>query len=154
MSTEAQQQLDQAAYDLKLPKSHYKIRIIEATTKPSQNGNPMIVGKGEIFDAKPINGVDINGLTLPFRSVLTTSALRFVNLTRQALDLPIVDENTISGITPEEYIKCEGFAICAGKTEEVQDEITGEKMTNPYDGTPMTKTSREILEWIPRPKKS
>ena len=145
--------LDDAAYSLKLPLRLYKVRVIEAKMGNSSTGNPMITGNVEIFGADPINGIDINGLTITFRSVIVPTAIRFVNITRSALDLPSVTVDTLGEVSAEEYIKCEGFAKCTGKSVDQTDEVTGEPMVDPYTGEKLVRTTREILEWIPRPSK-
>lgn len=157
MSDETTTKVDQAAYNVRIPKKVYKVRVKEVTrVKTKEKQLPMDSFVLEIIDhAEKISGVDINGLELKSQSVLTLKALTFVNQARSCFGLPdVTTQDEIDMIDGKDFIGQEGYVIAAGTAEEQKNDLTGEVLVNPHDGSKLVNYRREVIEFIPRPKKS
>lgn len=156
MSDETTTKVDQAAYNVRIPKKVYKVRVKDVKRgKTKEKQLPMDTITCEIVDhVEKISGVDINGLELTKSSVLTLVAKTFVNQCRSCFGLSeIENQDELDMVDGKDLLGQEGYVIAAGTADEQKNDLTGEALVNPYDGSKIVNYRREILEFIPRPKK-
>jgi len=144
-----------AAYGLRFGSKPFKVRVMEAEKKTSQNGNLMLPYQVEIIEAEPIKNldtgenVDVNGLMVYGRQMLMGGkSLNYVNKHRKALGMEPVTEAELSSIDPDSYKGRTGWCLINSSLEERKNEVTGEAIVNPVTGKPLTTVQREIKEWF------
>lgn len=152
--SEEKKKLVPEAYNIRLPKNTLlKLRVREAeNTKTKETQNPMHNLTLEVIESAPINNVDINGLDFYERAVLTEKALPFANKLRAAFgfhELKTIDD--INRADARDFIGQVCFAICESSEEERVNELTKEKVLDPYTGKPMVTYRRRVVEWVPKP---
>lgn len=156
MSNENKKKLAPEAYDVRLPKNAYKLRVVEADNERSKkNQSRMAKLICEIIENDPIehNGkaVDINGIELMHFSVVTAKSLKFANQCRAAFGLPALTEDDIDVFDAKDFMGRTGYALCQSTLEPQINEVTKEPVINPYTKEPLMQVRREIVEWIPKP---
>lgn len=161
--TNAEKQIDPKAYETRIPRNIYRLRVRECdtvTTKekgykmfkyvseiiPKKEGIPTVIKLGDG------NSVCIDGLEFYHQSVVTEKALKFFNNFRSAVGLSEITAEDISRVDGKEALGLEFFAECVGTEETKMNEETKEPLTDPYTGAVMKQLSREIKTFIGRPK--
>lgn len=158
MSTENKPAIDPKAYETRIPRNVYKLRVREATNAKTKDiGNRMFKYVSEIIpreEGKPtiVNGVCIDGLEFYHQSVITEKALKFVNQFRGAVGLNDLTIEDMDSANAEDAKGLEFFAECFGKEETKVNEVTGEPLIDPFNDKPVKMLTREIVQFFVRPK--
>jgi hypothetical protein len=71
-----------------------------------------------------------------------------LNVLHAALGMAKVKEDQLAGVTAEKYAGAEGWAVIKSTLEETIDEVTGEKVLNPFTQKPMFRYQRNITEFV------
>ena len=146
------------AYNIKFPKNTLvKLRVREASNERSKNGHRMHKITLEIIDNAPVavdgKEIDINGLDIMTFSVMTEKTLPFANKIRQAFGFSdLTSEGEINDADAKDYIGQVCYALVESTEQERVNELTKEKVLDPYTGKVMVTYRREITEWIARPR--
>lgn len=148
MSNNTPSKVSPEAYDVKLPQEVYKVRCVSAESTKSKSGFPMDVLDVEIIENAPINGVDINGLSVKSFNVRTEKSLSFYNKMRTAFGLQAVTPAEVSGVKASDYIGQVAYVVLASKGEPRVNDVTNEPLKHPRTGEALVTWNRNILEWL------
>lgn len=138
------------AYDVKLPQEVYKVRCVNAESNKTKNGFPREVLELEIIENAPINGVDINGLTILSYNTRTEKSLVFYNKMRVAFGLQAVTPAEINSVQASDYTGQVAYVVIESKGEPRVNDVTGVPLKHPRTGEALVTWNRNILEWIPQ----